>query len=90
MLLDLKRQLKDGETVPLTLDIVTGKDKHSTVLVNATVRPIATAAPAHKPAAAAAHKPAARRPTSTDQRPAAPRRSASPEPTTVREMRGSP
>lgn len=48
MLLDLKRQLKAGETVPLTLDVVTGKDQHSTVVVNATVRPIATAAPAHQ------------------------------------------
>lgn len=46
MLLDLKRQLKAGETVALTLDVVTGKDKHQTVLVNATVKPIATA-PAH-------------------------------------------
>ncbi|MFD2365866.1 copper chaperone PCu(A)C [Pseudoduganella sp. GCM10020061] len=48
MLMDLKRQLKPGETVPLTLDVVTGKDKHQTVLVNATVRPITTTAPAHK------------------------------------------
>lgn len=46
MLLDLKRQLKEGETVPLTLEVATGKDKRSTVLVNATVKPIATAAPA--------------------------------------------
>lgn len=50
MLMDLKRQLKAGETVALTLDVVTGKDKHQTVLVNATVRPLAAAAhaPAHK------------------------------------------
>lgn len=52
MLMDLKRQLKAGETVPLTLDIVTGKDKHSTVVVNATVKPITTAATP----APAAHK----------------------------------
>lgn len=56
MLLDLKRQLKAGETVALTLDVVTGNEKHSTVLVNATVRPIGTAAAAHKPAAAPAHQ----------------------------------
>lgn len=48
MLTDLKRQLKAGDTVPLTLDVVTGKDKHSTVLVNATVRPLTAAAPVHK------------------------------------------
>lgn len=47
MLMDLKRQLKAGETVPLTLEVVTGKDQRSTVLVNATVKPIATRAAAH-------------------------------------------
>jgi len=44
MLMDLKRQLKEGETVPITL-IVMGKDKkrHS-VHVKAPVRPLAPAA----------------------------------------------
>lgn len=51
MLMDLKRQLKAGDTVPLTLEVVSGKDKRSTVLVNATVKPInttTTTAPAHQ------------------------------------------
>ncbi len=48
MLMDLKQQMKDGDTVPLTL-VVEGKDKkRSTVEVKATVKPLTTAAPASK------------------------------------------
>ena len=46
MLMDLKQQMKEGEIVPLTL-VVEGKDKkRSTIEVKATVKPLATAAPA--------------------------------------------
>ena len=48
MLMDLKQQMKDGDTVPLTL-VVEGKDKkRSTVEVKARVKPLTTAAPAAK------------------------------------------
>lgn len=48
MLMDLKQQMKDGDTVPLTL-VVEGKDKkRSTVEVKATVKPLTAAAPAAK------------------------------------------
>ncbi len=48
MLMDLKQQMKDGDTVPLTL-VVEGKDKkRSTIEVKATVKPLTTAAPASK------------------------------------------
>jgi copper(I)-binding protein len=44
MLMDLKQQMKDGDTVPLTL-VVEGKDKkRSTIEVKAPVKPLATAA----------------------------------------------
>lgn len=43
MLMDLKQQMKEGDTVPVTL-IVEGKDKtRSTIEVKAPVRPLATA-----------------------------------------------
>ncbi len=46
MLMDLKQQMKEGEIVPLTL-VVEGKDKkRSTIEVKASVKPLATAAPA--------------------------------------------
>ena len=48
MLLDLKQQLKEGETVLLTL-VLEGKDrKRETLEVKATVRPLNTAAHGHK------------------------------------------
>lgn len=48
MLIDLKRQVKVGETVPLTL-VVEGKDKkRETVEVQAAVRPLSTPAHSHK------------------------------------------
>ena len=52
MLMDLKQQMKEGDTVPLTL-VVEGKDKkRSTIEVKAPVKPLATAAtrmdPEHK------------------------------------------
>lgn len=50
MLMGLKRQLKDGDTVPITL-VVEGKDNtRTTVEVNAPVRPLGATgpAPAHK------------------------------------------
>lgn len=44
MLMDLKQQMKDGDTVPLTL-VVEGKDKkRTTIEVKAPVKPLATAA----------------------------------------------
>lgn len=60
MLLDLKQQLKEGETVALTL-VVQGKDgKSETIEVKAPVRPLAapgmSTMPAAMPASAAAHK----------------------------------
>ncbi len=45
MLMDLKQQIKEGETVPMTL-VIEGKDKkRSTVEVKASVKPLAAAAP---------------------------------------------
>ena len=46
MLMDLRQQMKAGDTVPLTL-VVEGKDKkRSSVEVKATVKPLAAATPA--------------------------------------------
>ena len=43
MLMDLKRQMKEGESVPMTL-VVEGKDKkRTTIEVKAPVKPLATA-----------------------------------------------
>ena len=48
MLMDLKKQLKEGESVPITL-VLEGKDKkRETVEVKATVRPLNTAAHGHQ------------------------------------------
>jgi hypothetical protein len=47
MLLDLKQQMKDGETVPLTL-VVEGKDKkRQSIEVRATVRPLTSQPAGH-------------------------------------------
>jgi copper(I)-binding protein len=44
LLMDLKQQMKEGDTVPLTL-VVEGKDKkRSTIEVKAPVKPLAAAA----------------------------------------------
>jgi copper(I)-binding protein len=49
MLLDLKRQMKDGDAVPLTL-VVEGKDKkRESIEVRAVVRPLTGPAPRHRP-----------------------------------------
>jgi hypothetical protein len=46
MLMDLKRELKDGEQVPITL-VVEGKDgKLESIQVTAPVKPLAAGAPA--------------------------------------------
>lgn len=46
MLMDLKEQVKEGATVPVTL-VIEGKDKkRSTVEVKASIKPLTTAAPA--------------------------------------------
>lgn len=46
MLMDLKRELKDGEQVPLTL-VIEGKDgKRDSIQLTAPVRPLAAGAPA--------------------------------------------
>ena len=46
MLMDLKQQMKEGDTVPLTL-VIEGKDKkRSTIEVKAPVKPLAAATPA--------------------------------------------
>jgi hypothetical protein len=46
MLMDLKQQMKEGDTVPVTL-VVEGKDKkRSTIEVKAPVKPLATASKA--------------------------------------------
>lgn len=45
MLFDLKRQLKAGETVPLTLVVQDGAKKRSSVTVEAQVRPLTHVAP---------------------------------------------
>jgi len=48
MLMDLKRQLKEGESVPITL-VLEGKDKkRETLEVQAAVRPLNTAAHGHQ------------------------------------------
>lgn len=46
MLFDLKRQLKDGERVPLTLVVQDGAKKSSSVTVEAQVKPLTYVAPA--------------------------------------------
>jgi len=48
MLMGLKRQLKVGESVPLTLVIESGDGKRETINVNAVVRPLNTAPQDHK------------------------------------------
>ena len=46
MLLDLKQQVKDGDTVPITLEFVSLDNKKHTMEINAPVRPLnASAAP---------------------------------------------
>jgi copper(I)-binding protein len=45
MLMGLNRQLKEGDTVPLTLVIETAKGKRETVAVSAPVRPLTYSAP---------------------------------------------
>lgn len=51
MLLELKQQLKEGDTVPITL-VIEGKDKkRQTIEVKATVRPLSASGPAAKAAA---------------------------------------
>jgi len=50
MLLDLKRQMKDGEQVPLTLTVAGADGKRESVTVQVPVRPLA-----YRPAGAAAH-----------------------------------
>jgi copper(I)-binding protein len=45
MLFDLKRQLKEGETVPVTLVVQDGAKKRSSVTVEAQVKPLAYVAP---------------------------------------------
>jgi copper(I)-binding protein len=45
MFFDLKRQLKEGETVPVTLVVVDGAKKRSSVTVEAQVRPLTYVAP---------------------------------------------
>ena len=48
MLFQLKQQLKDGDKVPLTLELEDANKVRSTVKVEAVVRPLnAAAAPAH-------------------------------------------
>ena len=46
MLMDLKQQMKEGDTVPLTLVIEGTDKKRSTIEVKAPVKPLAAAAPA--------------------------------------------
>lgn len=48
MLSDLKRALKEGETVAITLTVETGDGKRSTIEVSAPVRPLAAAGPHRK------------------------------------------
>ena len=45
MFFDLKRQLKEGETVPVTLVVQDGAKKRSSVTVEAQVRPLTYVAP---------------------------------------------
>jgi VCBS repeat-containing protein len=48
MLMDLKQQMKDGDTVPVTL-VVEGKDgKKETLEIKAKVRPLGDAKGGHK------------------------------------------
>jgi len=47
MLFQLKQQLKDGDKVPLTLEIEDAGKVRSTIKVEAVVRPLNAAAPAH-------------------------------------------
>jgi copper(I)-binding protein len=47
MLMGLKRQLKEGDTIPLSLVIETSNGKRETVAVSAPVKPLAYAAPMH-------------------------------------------
>ena len=54
MFFDLKRQLKAGETVPLTLVVQDGAKKRSSVTVEAQVRPLTYVAP-NRPQEAAGH-----------------------------------
>lgn len=49
MLLDLKRQLKDGDTVPLTLTVEDAARKRESVTVQVPVKPLTYSAPAHQP-----------------------------------------
>ena len=44
MLLELKQPLKDGDKVPLTLEVEDGKQVRSKITVEATVRPLNSAA----------------------------------------------
>jgi copper(I)-binding protein len=44
MLLELKQPLKDGDKVPLTLEVEDGKQVRSSITVEATVRPLNSAA----------------------------------------------
>jgi copper(I)-binding protein len=56
MLFDLKRQLKDGEQVPLTLTVVDAGGKRENVTLSVPVRPLTYTAPGAAPGAApAAH-----------------------------------
>jgi len=52
MFFDLKRQLKEGETVPLTLVVQDAAGKRSNVTVQAQVRPLTYVAPKGQQAAA--------------------------------------
>lgn len=52
MLFGLKQQLKEGQSVPLTLVLVDGANKRSKVTVQVTVQPLA-----YTPAAAGGHSP---------------------------------
>ena len=47
MLFDLKRQLKDGEQVPLTLTVVDAAGKRENVALTVPVKPMTYTAPAH-------------------------------------------
>jgi copper(I)-binding protein len=45
MLMGLNRQLKEGDTIPLSLVIETSNGRRETVAVSAPVKPLAYAAP---------------------------------------------
>jgi copper(I)-binding protein len=51
MLFDLKRQLKDGEQVPLTLTVVDAGGKRENVTLSVPVKPLTYSAPKAAPAA---------------------------------------